>query len=144
MVCHVRGVSVSAEAGRHGGAGEVRCSCASYLLLASVVQRSHKLKLHQLNDSDMPSETPTDPRNPSSSLSTTISDTAHPRRGSGRRKKKGPKPWYVLKLSVALAASAIAYSAYVYIGRLCIPMIRREHNSLGSRTLGSELDAHYR
>ncbi|KAI0000765.1 DHHC palmitoyltransferase-domain-containing protein [Russula compacta] len=83
----------------------------------------------------MPSETPADPRNASSSLSTTISDTVPPRRSSGRR-KKGPKPWYVLKLSVALAASVIAYSAYVYIGRLCIPMIRRERNSLGSRTLG--------
>jgi hypothetical protein len=53
-------------------------------------------------------------------------------------RKKGPKPWFVLKLSIGLSAAIIAYSSYVYIGRLCIPMIRRERNSLGSRTLGSE------
>jgi palmitoyltransferase len=59
-------------------------------------------------------------------------------RSRSRRRQKGPKPWFVLKLSVALAAGIISYSSYVYIGRLCIPMIKRERNSLGSRRLGSE------
>jgi hypothetical protein len=61
-------------------------------------------------------------------------ETARARRAS----RKGPKPWLVLKLSIAFAAAIIAYAGYVYIGRLCVPMIRRQPNSLGSRTLGSE------
>jgi hypothetical protein len=86
----------------------------------------------QLDDSEMPSETPYDQRN-AHSLSTVASGArAH------RDSRKGPKPWIVLKLSVAIASAIIAYSAYVYIGRLCIPMIRREHSAFGSRTLGSE------
>ena len=44
----------------------------------------------------------------------------------------------MLKLTIAIAAAIIAYTAYVYIGRLCIPMIKRESSSLGSRTMGSE------
>ena len=59
-------------------------------------------------------------------------------RRRGRRRNKGPKPWFVLKLSIAVALAIIAYAGYVYIGRLCIPMIKRERNSLGSRRLGSE------
>jgi uncharacterized membrane protein YdbT with pleckstrin-like domain len=59
-----------------------------------------------------------------------------PARRRSHRRRKGPKPWFVLKLSVALAVAIIAYAGYVYIGRLCIPMIKREHNSLGSRRLG--------
>ncbi|KAH9957783.1 DHHC palmitoyltransferase-domain-containing protein [Russula dissimulans] len=65
------------------------------------------------------------------SLSSMV-ETARARRAS----RKGPKPWLVLKLSIAFAAAIIAYAGYVYIGRLCIPMIRRQPNSLGSRTLG--------
>jgi hypothetical protein len=61
-----------------------------------------------------------------------------PARRRSHRRRKGPKPWFVLKLSVALAVAIIAYAGYVYIGRLCIPMIKREHNSLGSRRLGGE------
>ena len=60
-----------------------------------------------------------------------------PRR-RGHRRRKGPKPWFVLKWSIALGVTIIAYAGYVYIGRLCIPMIKRERNSLGSRRLGSE------
>ncbi|KAI9452304.1 zf-DHHC-domain-containing protein [Lactarius psammicola] len=65
-------------------------------------------------------------------LSTVISDAARKRRDA----RKGPQPWFVLKLTVAISSSIIAYSAYVYIGRLCIPMIKRESSSLGSRTMG--------
>ncbi len=59
-------------------------------------------------------------------------------RRRGSRRNKGPKPWLVLKLSVAFAVGIIAYTGYVYIAKLCIPMIKREHRSLGSRRLGSE------
>ena len=74
-----------------------------------------------------------------SSLSTMVDEPvpATARRRS-RRRNKGPQPWFVLKLSVALAFGIVAYSSYVYIGKLCIPMIKRESNALGSRRLGSE------
>jgi hypothetical protein len=68
----------------------------------------------------------------------TMVDEPPTSRRRGRRRNKGPKPWFVLKLSVAVAAAIIAYTGYVYIGRLCIPMIKRERDSLGSRRLGSE------
>jgi hypothetical protein len=68
----------------------------------------------------------------------TMVDEPPTARRRGRRRNKGPKPWFVLKLSVAIAAAIIAYGGYVYIGRLCIPMIKRERDSLGSRRLGSE------
>jgi palmitoyltransferase len=56
-----------------------------------------------------------------------------------RNARKSPQPWFILKLTIAIAAAIIAYATYVYIGRLCIPMIKhRSGSSLGSRTLGSE------
>ena len=58
---------------------------------------------------------------------------------SRRERRKSPQPWVVRKLTIAIAGAIIAYTAYVYIGRLCIPMIKhRSGSSLGSRTLGSE------
>jgi hypothetical protein len=79
----------------------------------------------------MPKEVPSD--QPS-----TMADEPPTSRRRGRRRNKGPKPWFVLKLSIAVAAAILAYAGYVYIGRLCIPMIKRERGSLGSRRLGSE------
>lgn len=67
-------------------------------------------------------------------FSTVISDAARKRRDA----HKGPQPWLVLKLTIAIAAAIFAYTVYVYIGRLCIAMIKRESSSLGSRTMGSE------
>ncbi|KAF8262172.1 hypothetical protein EI94DRAFT_1809204 [Lactarius quietus] len=43
---------------------------------------------------------------------------------------------FTFTVSFALVATATTYSAYVYIGRLCIPMIKRESRSLGSCTMG--------
>jgi len=81
----------------------------------------------------MPTTSPGEQRK-SRRLSTVISDAARARRDA----RKSPQPWFVLKLTVAISAAIIAYSAYVYIGRLCIPMIKRKSSSLGSRTMGSE------
>lgn len=67
-------------------------------------------------------------------LSAVISDAAR----RSRERRKGPQSWFMLKLTIVIAAAIIAYTAYVYIGRLCIPMIKRERSSLGSRTMGSE------
>ncbi|KAH8988336.1 zf-DHHC-domain-containing protein [Lactarius akahatsu] len=65
-------------------------------------------------------------------LSAVISDAARKHRDA----RNSPQPWFVLKLTVAISAAIIAYTAYVYIGRLCIPMIKRKSSSLGSRTMG--------
>ncbi|KAI0043421.1 zf-DHHC-domain-containing protein [Auriscalpium vulgare] len=53
-----------------------------------------------------------------------------------RRAQKTKQPWVVLKLTVGIASAVIAYTCYVYIGRLCIPMIKREASALGGRVLG--------
>ncbi|KAK0469945.1 zf-DHHC-domain-containing protein [Desarmillaria tabescens] len=44
---------------------------------------------------------------------------------AARRAKK--QPWIVLKLMVFITAGIMIYAAYVYIGRFCVPGIRREH-----------------
>lgn len=67
-------------------------------------------------------------------LSVIVSDAAR----KSRERRKNPQPWLVLKLTIAIAVGIIGYTAYVYVGRLCIPMIKRESSSLGSRTMGSE------
>ncbi|KAH9920836.1 zf-DHHC-domain-containing protein [Epithele typhae] len=51
-----------------------------------------------------------------------------------RRNKQ--QPWIVLKLAVFLTIAIIVYTWYVYVGRLCIPMIRRDAGALGSHGLG--------
>src|SRR6266404_2337574 len=81
----------------------------------------------------MPAISGTDQAN-SRRLSTIINDAAR----KHRDKRKSPQPWFMLKLTIAISAAIIAYSAYVYIGRLSIPMIRREDSALGSRTMGSQ------
>ncbi|PBL03808.1 zf-DHHC-domain-containing protein [Armillaria gallica] len=44
---------------------------------------------------------------------------------AARRAKK--QPWIVLKLMVFITTGIMIYTAYVYIGRFCVPGIRREH-----------------
>ena len=53
-----------------------------------------------------------------------------------RRNK--PQPWIVLKLAVFITIAIITYAWYVYVSRLCVPMIKRDAGALGSRGLGSE------
>ncbi|KII83651.1 hypothetical protein PLICRDRAFT_47131 [Plicaturopsis crispa FD-325 SS-3] len=55
------------------------------------------------------------------------------REKKARRKKQ---PWLVLKFTVGIASAIIAYAAYVYIGRLCVPMILRRPDAQGSRAMG--------
>ncbi len=66
-------------------------------------------------------------------------------KSEARRNK--PQPWIVRKLAVFITIAIIAYTWYVYVGRLCVPMIRRDAGALGSRGLGSKfihLDALHR
>ena len=87
-----------------------------------------------LNTSPNTPTSPTGQQHKQRRLSAVISDAAR----RSRERRKGPQSWFMLKLTIAIAAAIIAYTAYVYIGRLCIPMIKRESSSLGSRTMGSE------
>ncbi|KAL0952664.1 hypothetical protein HGRIS_006907 [Hohenbuehelia grisea] len=48
----------------------------------------------------------------------------------------GPQPWIALKLMVGITFAMLIYAGYVYIGRFCVAMIRRDSNALGSRSLG--------
>ena len=44
----------------------------------------------------------------------------------------------MLKFTVGLTLAIMAYAGYVYIGRFCKPMIRKDHGALGGRRVGSE------
>lgn len=55
-----------------------------------------------------------------------------------RAQREGPQSWIALKLTVFITIGIMGYAAYVYIGRFCVPMIRRDPDALGSRALASE------
>ncbi|GAA5910015.1 hypothetical protein JCM8208_006413 [Rhodotorula glutinis] len=50
--------------------------------------------------------------------------------------KQGPDSWFVRKFAVGIVAAIFAYSYYVYVVRLCIPMVRMEDPRLGARAQG--------
>jgi len=52
-----------------------------------------------------------------------------------REARRGPQPWIVLKLMVFGSIGLIGYSAYVYIGRLCVPFIKGRRKAAGSTRL---------
>lgn len=52
------------------------------------------------------------------------------------KRKRKPMPWILLKLTVVVTAGIIAYAFYVYIGRLCVPLIRRDSGAIGGRATG--------
>jgi hypothetical protein len=54
-----------------------------------------------------------------------------------RRANATPPPWILLKLAVFITLGIIVYATYVYIGRLCVPMLKRNNGALGSRSLAS-------
>lgn len=58
-------------------------------------------------------------------------------RAHERRARAGPQSWIALKLAVFITIGIIAYACYVYIGRVCVPMIRRSGSPLASRAVGS-------
>lgn len=47
------------------------------------------------------------------------------------------QPWIVLKLMVGFTLGLMGYTAYVYIGRLCVSMIRGHEGTGGSKGTGS-------
>ncbi|KAG5637705.1 hypothetical protein H0H81_003561 [Sphagnurus paluster] len=64
-----------------------------------------------------------------------IEEAAH-RTREKREARIGPQPWIVRKLMVGFTLAVMAYSAYVFVARLCVDMIRRKEDAGGSRTTG--------
>ncbi|KAG6890129.1 hypothetical protein C0995_011422 [Termitomyces sp. Mi166 len=56
-----------------------------------------------------------------------------------RAARTKPQPWIVRKLMVGITSAMMVYSAYVFIGRFCVDMIRRMENAGGSRGTGIAL-----
>ncbi|KAA1474113.1 zf-DHHC-domain-containing protein [Dentipellis sp. KUC8613] len=57
-------------------------------------------------------------------------------RHAEKRARRVKQPWLTLKFAIGLAIAIIGYSCYVYIGRFCVPMIRRDGGALGGRGMG--------
>jgi palmitoyltransferase len=49
-----------------------------------------------------------------------------------------PQPWIILKFTILITAGIIGFASYVYIGRLCVPMMLKHDGALGTQTTGSE------
>lgn len=54
------------------------------------------------------------------------------------QKRKSGHPWVVQKLMVVIVFGLLVYGAYIYIGRLCVPMIKRRSDAGAGRGTGSE------
>ena len=69
----------------------------------------------------------------------TCKNTVHEARERSEKRKNQPQSWIARKFTVFLTVGIIAYTWYVYVGRLCAPMIKQDASALGSRSMGSEL-----
>ena len=67
-----------------------------------------------------------------------VEDAALKSRQRRDKRRDKPQPWIALKFAVAFTSALIGYASYVYIGRFCVPMIRKDHGALGGRRIGSE------
>ena len=54
------------------------------------------------------------------------------------RRQKRKQPWIVRKFMVPITLGIMGYAAYVYVGRLCVPMIKRKRDAGAGRGTGSE------
>jgi hypothetical protein len=55
-----------------------------------------------------------------------------------RSSRTTKQPWIVLKLMVFVTIGILGYTSYVYIGRLCLPMIRKHSGAPAGRGTGSK------
>lgn len=67
-----------------------------------------------------------------------MENTAIRYREKREARRSKPLPWILLKLCVFFTGAIMVYAFYVYVGRFCVPMIRRDQGAFGSRGLGSE------
>ncbi|EKM52384.1 uncharacterized protein PHACADRAFT_260719 [Phanerochaete carnosa HHB-10118-sp] len=52
------------------------------------------------------------------------------------KRKESAQPWIVLKITIGITLGIISYASYVYIGRFCVPMLKRNSGILGGRRFG--------
>ena len=64
-----------------------------------------------------------------------VVEEAREKRAARRQKAQ---PWIIRKFAIFMTIGLTSYAFYVYIGRLCVPMIRRDSGALGGRGMGSE------
>jgi palmitoyltransferase len=55
-----------------------------------------------------------------------------------KQRRSRPQPWIVRKFTVGLCIALLGYVCYVYVDRLCVPMIVRKSGALGGRAMGGE------
>ncbi|KAH8112143.1 zf-DHHC-domain-containing protein [Phellopilus nigrolimitatus] len=53
-----------------------------------------------------------------------------------RARRNKPRPWIERKFIVAVVVGIAGYAWYVYVGRFCVPMIRRDVGAMGGRGMG--------
>ncbi|GAA5958926.1 hypothetical protein JCM8115_000692 [Rhodotorula mucilaginosa] len=53
-----------------------------------------------------------------------------------QQEKQEPDHWFVRKFIIGIVVGVFGYSYYVYVVRLCVPMIRMQDNRLGGRAQG--------
>ncbi|GAA5870727.1 hypothetical protein JCM3774_001735 [Rhodotorula dairenensis] len=53
-----------------------------------------------------------------------------------QQEKHDPDSWFVRKFIIGIVVGVFGYSYYVYVVRLCVPMIRMQQNRLGARAQG--------
>jgi hypothetical protein len=51
---------------------------------------------------------------------------------------KTPLPWIVRKRMVAFTIGLMGYAGYVYVGRLCLPMIQEKRGAQEDKETGGE------
>ncbi|KAI0324507.1 zf-DHHC-domain-containing protein [Cubamyces sp. BRFM 1775] len=62
-----------------------------------------------------------------------VVEEAREKRAARRQKAQ---PWIIRKFAIFMTIGLTSYALYVYIGRLCVPMIRRDSDALGGRGMG--------
>jgi len=55
-----------------------------------------------------------------------------------RSSRTTKQPWIVRKLMIFVTLGILGYASYVYIGRLCLPMIQKHSGAPAGRGTGSE------
>ena len=72
------------------------------------------------------------PRRQPKGLSSILSDVRERRAQRAER----AQPFLILKLTVGICSALILYACYVYIGRLCVPMLIQSKGAMGGRGMG--------
>ncbi|GLB44476.1 putative DHHC palmitoyltransferase family protein [Lyophyllum shimeji] len=68
-----------------------------------------------------------------------VVEAAAARSRENREARAGPQPWIMRKSMIAFTLGLMGYSVYVYVGRLCVDMIRQKPGAGGSRSTGIAL-----